>query len=88
MSWSSSFLVLLGVLKAFSTWIAVCFSRFGKISPIILLNMFYIPLAYTSSPSMPKIPKFGLLMLSQQLCMFHLYFFNCSSLSLSDYSNT
>jgi hypothetical protein len=47
--------------------------RFGNFSIIILLNILYIPLACTSSPSsMPMILRFSLLMELRNSCIsFH-----------------
>jgi hypothetical protein len=62
---------LLGVLEAFCTWIGISFLRFGKFSAIILLNIFPMPLAYTSSPfSVTMIHRLGLLKESQSSCVF------------------
>jgi hypothetical protein len=47
-----------GVLEAFYIWRDLSFSRFGKFSAIILLNILPVLLAYTSSPaSMPEVPR-------------------------------
>jgi hypothetical protein len=73
-----SFLVL-------SVWMSI--SRFGKFS-VILLNIFSMPLACTSYPSMPMIHRFGLFMVSQRSCIFHLYFLIPFFLSLSGCSNS
>jgi hypothetical protein len=60
-----------GVLEASWTWIGISFSRFGKIFAIILLNIFYIPLAWTPFPSsMSMIHRFGLLIESQSSCIY------------------
>jgi hypothetical protein len=59
------------------------------VSAVILLNTFSMPLEYTSFPSsMSMIHRFGLLMVSQKSCIFHLYFFSFFSLSSSACSNT
>jgi hypothetical protein len=41
-----------------------------KFSVITLLDILHIPLAYISSPSMPMILRFGILMESLSFCIF------------------
>jgi hypothetical protein len=62
--WSGPF----GVLKASCTWIDNPFSRFGKISAIILFNILQIPLTCTFS--MPMNHRFGFLMALLSSCIF------------------
>jgi hypothetical protein len=64
-------------------------SRLEKFSDVILLNMFYISLFYTSSlSSMPISHRFGLLIVSQRYCKFHLYVLIILSLLLPECSNS
>jgi hypothetical protein len=59
---------LFGVLEASCTWMGIDFSKFGKFSVIILLNILCLPFAYTSSPSsIPMILRFCLLLESEFL---------------------
>jgi hypothetical protein len=51
---------LFGVLETSCSWMGIDFSRFGKFSVIILLNILWIPFACTSSSLMPVILRFGL----------------------------
>jgi hypothetical protein len=52
--------------------------RFGKFSVIILLNILWIPFAWTSSPSsIPIILRFGLLMEPVNYCIFHSQLLSC-----------
>jgi hypothetical protein len=56
---------LLGAWKTSSAWIIVSFSIFVKFCPIVLLNMLFIPIAWTySHSSMPIICRFVLLIVS------------------------
>jgi hypothetical protein len=61
------------ILKVPCTWMAN-FSRFGKFSAIILLNIFSRHLACNFSPSyMSMIYRFDLLMTCHMSCIFHSY---------------
>jgi dipeptide/tripeptide permease len=52
-----------------------CFSRLEKFSAGISSNVFYMPLAYIfSTPSIPMICRFDLLMVSQRSCIFCSHF--------------
>jgi hypothetical protein len=54
---------LFGVLETSYTWLGIYFLNFGKFSDIILLIIFPVPLACTSSPLlMPMLCRFGLFM--------------------------
>jgi hypothetical protein len=65
--WSSLF----GVWGTSCTWMGITFSRLGQFSVIILLNMLWLPFAWTSYPSsMPMILRFGLLMELVSSCIF------------------
>jgi hypothetical protein len=67
--WSCPF----GILNDSYIWLFISFSRFGKISSIILLTIFSILLACTSH-SLFAMSKFNLLVLSKKSCMFCSYF--------------
>jgi hypothetical protein len=56
--WSSLF----GVPEASYTWMGKTFFRFGKVYVFFLLHILHIPLACTSSPLVPMILRFYLLM--------------------------
>jgi hypothetical protein len=69
---------LFGVLEAACICKGMDFSRFGKFSVIVSLNILQIPFAYTSSPSlMPMILMFGLLVESVSSCIFFSQVLSC-----------
>jgi hypothetical protein len=87
MPWRCSILVLSIWSPIGLQWMAICFSKFGNFSAIILLNIFPMPLAYTSSPSsMPMILRFGPLIEMQSSYIFHSYFFILFSICSFYYS--
>jgi hypothetical protein len=73
---------LFGVLKASCTLVSISFSKFGKFSFIMLLNVF-CTFSFYPPFSVPMIHRFCLLMVSQRFCMFQLYFLIFSYHSLS-----
>jgi hypothetical protein len=64
------------------------FLRLRKISAIILLNKLSMHLVCISSLSTPMIHRFGLFMVPQIFCMFHLYFLSILSWSFTVWSNS
>lgn len=75
MVWQVSFLVLFDVVYVHCSWIDISFPRFFKISSMILLKIFSLPLAWKFSPSMCMNHKFGLLIvLNAFTCSICIYY--------------
>jgi hypothetical protein len=73
-------LCLVGILKASCSWMSLSFLRLGEFSTVMLLDKLSVLLVCLFSSSIPKIYRFGLLMVYQSLIIsirIFLVFFHC-----------